>query len=86
MVELIFTVENSVNSGAMCGFLMNFRTVVIGEIIQEIRCLRQDDVHQDCSATHCTSSRMGTTQLVVSTSLVTFLLAMVRFIDGYDSA
>jgi hypothetical protein len=85
MVELIFTVENSVNSDAMCGFQMNFRMVVIAERVQGIRCLQQDDVHQDSSATRCTSSRMETAPLVVSTSLVTFLLVMVRFIDGYDS-
>ena len=85
MVELIFTAENSVNNGAVCGFQMNFRMVVIVERVQGIRCLQQDDVHQDSSATHCTSCRMETAQLAVSTSLLTFLLVMVRFIDGFDS-
>jgi len=84
MVELIFTAENSVNSGAVCGFQTNFRIVVIVERVQGIRCLQQDVVHQD-SATHCTSCRMETAQLAVSTSLLIFLLVMVRFIDGFDS-
>lgn len=82
MVELIFTAENSVNSGAICGLQMNFRMVVIVETVWGIRCLQQDDVHQDSSAIHSTSSRVETAQLVVSTSLVTFLLVMVRFVDS----
>lgn len=85
MIELIFTAENTVNSGAVCGSQMNFRMVVIVERVQGIRCLQQDDVHQDSSATPCTSCRMETAQLGVSTSLLIFLLVMVRFIDGFDS-
>lgn len=60
---------------------MNFRMVVIVEMVQEVRCLHQDDVCQDSSAIHSTSSIMGAVQLVVSTSpasLVTCLLVMVR--------
>jgi len=64
---------------------MNFRMVVIVERFQGIRCLQQDDVHQDSNATHCTNYRMETAQLAVSTSLLIFLLVMVRFVDGFDS-
>ena len=84
MVEPISTAENSVNSDAVSGFQTNFRMVVIAERVRGIRCLRQDGVHQD-SAAHCTSCRMGTAQLAVSTSLLIFLLVMVRFVDGFDS-
>ena len=57
--------------------------VVIVERVQGIRCLQQDDVHQD-SATHCTSCRMETAQLAMSTSLLIFLLVMVRFVNAFD--
>jgi hypothetical protein len=73
-----------VNNGAVCGFQMNFRMVVIIETVQEVRCLHQDDVHPDSSAIPNTSNRMEAVLLVVSTSLaslVTFLLVMVRFIS-----
>lgn len=85
MDELVLTAENSVNSDAVCESQMNFRMVVIVEKVQGIRCLQQDDVHQDSNATLCTSFRVETAQLAVSTSLLTFLLVMVRFIDGFDS-
>jgi hypothetical protein len=70
-----------VNRGAICGFQMNFRMVVIAETVQEVRCLHRDDVHQDSSEIHSTSSRTEAAQLVVSVSLaspVTCLLVMVR--------
>lgn len=77
----MFTTENNVNSGAVWGFQMSFRMVVIVVMVQEVRCLHRDDVHQDSSAIHSTSSRMGAVHLVVSTSpasLVIYLLVMVR--------
>lgn len=77
----LFTTESNVNRGAICGFQMNFRMVVIAETVQEVRCLHRDDVHQDSSEIHSTNSRMETAQLVVSispASPVTCLLVMVR--------